>query len=886
MSGECKTGWNPYGDSYGMCMATFCTNLPYECCAACPNDCNSRCGYATEHTKKEKELIRSMSKIADNILDILGECRTEGNTLFLPDRQLERSIYQAVNKVLESIGGKWDRKAKGHVFAAGDPAELLDNVILAGKITDFKKQYQFFPTPKPVSEKMCELAELDATCIVLEPSCGKGDLADVIYEAGVKELVGLELNREMEKSLTGKPYTTLTGIDFLEFVKDPGIKTPWTRIVMNPPFSRQQDIDHILTAYGILQPGGILVSVVSESPFFRSNKKSVDFRAFLEEREAVIVPLDEGAFKESGTMVRTRLMKIVKPLDKEESPKGKSEVKAPPQAQKHSATGVTGKAGFNINDRCPLQSECERKRCDYKFQERECSYYQGNSRPGAEIVDQTEASDSEYEEWEEEILASTSEEDSEEELSPGLITEIAPSPSGLMMPLPVDKLIPHPDNPRKDLGDLTELADSIKANGIFQNLTVVPVDEAYETFTVVIGHRRLAAAKLAGLKEVPCVIASMDAKEQIRTMLLENMQRSDLTVYEQAQGFQMMLDMGDTVEEIAEKSGFSKTTVRRRVKLLELDADKFKKSEARGATLQDYIELEKIETPELKNKVLDTIGTANFKDALKKAVDDEKHQRRVTQWETDLEAFALKIEKRDYVGEISVPMDYVRNYGRWSPKDTTVEKPEDSNLVKYYYVVGENEIDLYKDHQERVETEEERQRRERGQARNKVANELRGITERHYALRTEFIAAYSASKRNLPRICEYAASVIVGDGMWRQRAINAELAGKLLDLDVDDNTEYPEFKAMMEQCTAKTPEYALLACAYAAVEKDGMGYWAENWNAEKREYEIAHKSNSELDRLYDFLVSLGYKMSDEEKEMRDGTHELLHGQEEANESET
>lgn len=436
--------------------------------------------------------------------------------------------------------------------------------------------------------------------------------------------------------------------------------------------------------------------------------------------------------------------------------------------------------------------------------------------------------------------------------------------SSLVM-LPVDRLHPHPDNPRKELGDLTELADSIKANGILQNLTVAPQygnDEAQSgndaAFTVVIGHRRLAAAKLAGLTEVPCVIASMDAKEQIRTMLLENMQRSDLTVYEQAQGFQMMLDMGDTVEEIAEKSGFSKTTVRRRVKLLELDADKFKKSEARGATLQDYIELEKIKTPELKNKVLDTIGTANFKDALKKAVDDEKHQRRITQWETDLEAFALKIEKRDYVGKISVPMDYVRNYGRWSPKDTTVEKPEDSDQVKYYYVVSENEIDLYKDHQERVETKEERQLRERGQARNKVANELRGITERHYALRTEFIAAFSASKKNLPRICEYAASVIVGDGAWRQRAINAELAGKLLDLDVDDNTEYPEFKAMMEQCTAKTPEYALLACAYADVEKDGMGYWAENWNAEKREYEIAHKPNSELDRLYDFLVSLGY----------------------------
>lgn len=120
--------------------------------------------------------------------------------------------------------------------------------------------------------------------------------------------------------------------------------------------------------------------------------------------------------------------------------------------------------------------------------------------------------------------------------------------------------------------------------------------------------------------------------------------------------------------------------------------------------------------------------------------------------------------------------------------------------------------------------------------------------------------------------------------MWRQSTINTELAGKLLDLDVDDNTDYPTFKVMMEQRITKTPGYALLVCAYAAVEKDGMKYWGENWNSDKQEYEVAHKPNGELDRLYDFLISLGYQMSDEEKAMRDGTHELLHRREEHDES--
>lgn len=118
----------------------------------------------------------------------------------------------------------------------------------------------------------------------------------------------------------------------------------------------------------------------------------------------------------------------------------------------------------------------------------------------------------------------------------------------------IDRLSPHADNPRKDLGDLSELAASIKASGILQNLTVVPdePDNSNTDFTIIIGHRRYAAAKIAGLTELPCVVVEMSEREQLQTMLVENMQRSDLTVYEQAQGFQMMLNMGDSVAEIAE----------------------------------------------------------------------------------------------------------------------------------------------------------------------------------------------------------------------------------------------------------------------------------------------------------------------------------------------
>ena len=138
--------------------------------------------------------------------------------------------------------------------------------------------------------------------------------------------------------------------------------------------------------------------------------------------------------------------------------------------------------------------------------------------------------------------------------------------------LPVAELYPHPDNPRKVVDDLEELAASIKANGVLQNLTVVKGHgESQDGYTVIIGHRRLAAAKLAGLEQVPCTIAEMTAKEQIQTMLLENMQRKDLKVYEESHAFQMLLDFGDTIQEVSEKSGFSETTIRKRIKLNELD---------------------------------------------------------------------------------------------------------------------------------------------------------------------------------------------------------------------------------------------------------------------------------------------------------------------------
>jgi len=134
--------------------------------------------------------------------------------------------------------------------------------------------------------------------------------------------------------------------------------------------------------------------------------------------------------------------------------------------------------------------------------------------------------------------------------------------------LQIEQLRHHPENPRLDLGALSELTASIKANGILQNLTVIRPDnwkaKDGDIYWVLIGNRRLDAAKAAGLTELPCQIVRMGHTEQIATMLQENMQRSDLTVYEQAKGIQMMLDLGFTKDQVVERTGFSRATIDRR----------------------------------------------------------------------------------------------------------------------------------------------------------------------------------------------------------------------------------------------------------------------------------------------------------------------------------
>jgi ParB family chromosome partitioning protein len=446
--------------------------------------------------------------------------------------------------------------------------------------------------------------------------------------------------------------------------------------------------------------------------------------------------------------------------------------------------------------------------------------------------------------------------------------------------IPIEKLHPHARNPRTDLGDLTELAASIKANGVMQNLTVVD-DGTGDSYTVIIGHRRLAASKLAELKELPCAIAKMDEQEQIRTMLIENMQRSDLTVYEQAQGFQMMLDFGDTLDTISDRTGFSSATVRRRVKLLELDQKKFQKAESRGATLMDFAALEKVEDAELRNEVLDSAGTSNFKDRLKYALDSESLKKRMAEWEASISEFAEKIDRQGYIGERSFQMDYVRNYGSWTNKrDGAVERPEDADTARYFYRVTEREIDIYREHRDRVKTEEETRLEQVREEAMRKRELFKSIAERHFELRAEFVRDYAGAKKHYCEVARLASAAITCRGSYYHFGLNERSCEITMGIRLNNRTSESQIQEMVNKRAAQNPEHTMMALAYSRLDSPNTSYIDDVYSSKKQAYESLYKKNVVLDVTYEVLTALGYEMSDEEHAMQDGTHELFDNKEE------
>jgi len=127
--------------------------------------------------------------------------------------------------------------------------------------------------------------------------------------------------------------------------------------------------------------------------------------------------------------------------------------------------------------------------------------------------------------------------------------------------IPLERIRPNPNQPRKELGDLTDLTHSIRQKGVLEPL-LVRFDAEDDMYTIISGERRFHASKAAGLMEVPCIERDADSAEMMELALIENLQRKDLNPFEEADGLWALAEQFDyTHEDIARRIGKSRATV-------------------------------------------------------------------------------------------------------------------------------------------------------------------------------------------------------------------------------------------------------------------------------------------------------------------------------------
>ena len=255
------------------------------------------------------------------IIEILLKCVVEGNVVKLPQVELPRDLYVQVKKKLELIGGKWKSgRIQGFVFEE-DPTELLAS-LQSGDERNIKKEYQFYATPANLANylvsKAEQLVEFRPDMKILEPSAGDGALVKAVVKhyprqrvdcIEIRELNRIKLQKVSGADIIGHDFIEAVNANDTEFLLEQG---QYDLVIANPPFSNNQDIDHIMAMYKCLKPGGALVTIASLSWMNGSQKKQVDFRNWLEQHGATIEQVQPGEFKESGAMVGASIITLKK----------------------------------------------------------------------------------------------------------------------------------------------------------------------------------------------------------------------------------------------------------------------------------------------------------------------------------------------------------------------------------------------------------------------------------------------------------------------------------------------------------------------------------------------------------------------------------------------
>lgn len=442
----------------------------------------------------------------------------------------------------------------------------------------------------------------------------------------------------------------------------------------------------------------------------------------------------------------------------------------------------------------------------------------------------------------------------------------------MIQEISIDKLKIHPKNVRKTYAGIDELADSIRVQGVLQNLTVVPEPGNTGNYWVVIGNRRLTAARAAGIKTLPCTVTEMSEKDQISTMLLENMQRSDLSAIEQAQGFQLMLDLGETEESISEKTGFSRTTVRHRVNLAKLDQEilgNAEEDESFQLNLTDLYELEKIKDVETRNKILaSSTNSSQIKWKVKSAVEEAEANEMAEKIMEKLRKQGIKpAPKKAQEERWGGKWEDVERYDLKLCNPEKVRKFKNPGQLYAYRYFGS--IYVVKKAEEKPLSKQEEAKRELKRRKKQIKDILTEMKETRNAFITEIIAGkyhYPEGHDAMKEMWQICIDIICrGGGIYRSRI-----------LDFYGTNQYEESKkvgAIIEEFRKLDAEKQMLIML-----SDGCQPY------DPTDYEGKYNNEMEtLRRFYRVLQKYGFTFGSlEEIKILDGTHELYTKEEKNN----
>jgi ParB family chromosome partitioning protein len=436
----------------------------------------------------------------------------------------------------------------------------------------------------------------------------------------------------------------------------------------------------------------------------------------------------------------------------------------------------------------------------------------------------------------------------------------------------IAKLHPHDKNPRKNVGDISELAESIKKNGVLQNLTVVPATGYwYGDYTVIIGHRRLAAAKKAGITEVPCVISEMTPQEQFHTMLTENMQRIDLTPMEQAQGFQIMFDeWGYDEKKISETTGFSETTVRHRLNMAKLSSkavETYENDNGFQLSLSDFYALEKVPTVKERNEILKKASSS--RDIQIKAAQAETNARR-----DKAETKIVKLLKKAVSDIEEFPKGASIWDGTWEtlksisldksiPDKITISRAKKDDKLYYYRYFNEITVYRKKPKRKKVESDFDRERKECNKRHKQLSAELKKMTARRRDFVLDIIDGRidALPAKETESVKDEIWNVMLSKSNWfaKNEIVNFIVGKNYYDVPQDEQD------AAKEKAESFSVLHQMLAVMCMSLTDINTHEYNCNYN----------KANADiLKTAYAVLERYGWTFEDEEQSILDGTHEL------------